>query len=281
MRSILRVTMMLFAAATPLLAQQGKDPKTAAPAQAKLVSSPAAKAALKAAKDLAAKIKGTEGPARLAALEAAAKTYDQAATDFAGEPLAASRARFEAGDLWRRHNSLALAEQDFLQAAELDPVHFGQRGLIGAADMQRRQKQMDKALETYAKAVAADPKTTRAHEARLWQGRVLQGLGRIDDAIAAFQGALEASPRPRLTIDACDWLAKAQIKKGDYEAAAKAIQHAEEAVAEANSDDPIEVDRLQKALDGMSSRKALQRAKDKQQPPEKDLRELEENGGGN
>lgn len=285
MRTILHATMCVFAAMTPLLAQQGtggKPPVTkpvAIKAPPKVSTSPAAKAALQAAKELAGKVKGTEGPVHTAALEVAAKAYDQVATDFANESQVASRARYEAGDLWRRHNSLALAEQDFLQAAELDPVHFAQRGLLGAADMQRRQKQMEKALETYGKAIAAEPATSRAQEARLWQGRVLQGLGRVDDAIAAFQTALEAASRPRQVIEASDYLAKAMIKKGDYEAAARAIQHAEAAIAEADASDPVEVERLRKALEGMGARKALQRAQDKQQKPGQDAQKLEEGGG--
>lgn len=285
MRTILRVTICLLAAMTPLFAQQGTTTKTPAAKPAaikappKVATSPAAKAALQAAKELAGKVKGTSGPEHAAALEAAAKAYDQVATDFANETQVAGRARFEAGDLWRRHDSLALAEQDFLQAAEIDAVHFGQRGLLGAADMQRRQKQLDKALDTYAKTVAAEPATSRAQEARLWQGRVLQSLGRMGDAIAAFQTALEAAARPRQVIEASDYLAKAQIKNGDYEAAAKAIQHAESVIAEADAADPVEVERLRKALEGMGARKALQRARDKQQKPAGDAGELEEGGG--
>lgn len=281
-RMMLLSTLVLAAAAAAQ--QNGAQPNGTPPAPAvkapKVTTSPQAKAALAAAKELAGKVKGTDGPARNAALEAAAKAYDQVATDHAGEPAVAARARFEAGELWRRRDSLAQAEQDYLQAAALDAAHFGQRGLLAAADMQRRQKQLDQALATYAKAAAAEPNTTRAHDARLWQARLLQGLGRMDEAIAGFRAAVEAAQRPRQVIEASDWLAKALIKHGDYDGAAAAIQHAETEVGAADDSDPVEVERLRKALEAMSARKALQRARDKQVDAGKDAGLLEENGGG-
>ncbi|GAB4157003.1 MAG: hypothetical protein Fur0037_25160 [Planctomycetota bacterium] len=276
-RSIVMVA--LLAALAPLSAQQRQAPAPA-PRAPKIVTDPEAKAALGAAREAAGQVKGRKGPDRLAALEVAARAYEEVAERFAGDSAAAARANFEAAELWRRHSSLALAERDYLKAADGDPGQFGQRGLLGAADMQRRQKQLEKALATYGRAVAAGPAGARAQEARLWRARVMQALGRIDEAIAAFQEALESASNPRQIIEACNWLAKAQIAKGDLDAAARAIRHAEQQVAAAPAGDPKEADRLAKAVASMSARRALQRARDKSAKAAKDAVLLEENGGG-
>jgi tetratricopeptide (TPR) repeat protein len=146
--------------------------------------------------------------------------------------------------------------------------------------MQRRQKQTEKAIATYAQVVTLEAGSTRAQEARLWQGRLLQSLGRLDESVSAFQAALEAAERPRQIIEACNFLARACLQKSDLDGAQRAIEHADQAVQSANEDDPIEVERLHKALEGMSARKALQRAHDKQNEAGKDARGLEERRAG-
>jgi tetratricopeptide (TPR) repeat protein len=262
-----------------------KEPPHAEAAAAKAARpkaqiSDGARAALASAKELAGRLKGLQGNERTAAAQAAAMAYDKVAADFAAEPQAAAQAAFAAADLWRRHGSLPLAEKDYLQAAQLDAKHFGQRALLEAADMQRRQKQTEKAIATYAQVVTLEAGGSRAQEARLWQGRLLQSLGRLDEAVSAFQVALEAAQRPRQVIEACNFLACACMQKGDLDAAERAIEHADQAVQAAGEDDPIEVERLRKALEGMSSRKALQRARDKQTEAGKDARALDERRAG-
>ena len=63
--------------------------------------------------------------------------------------------------------------------------------------------------------------------------------------------------------------------------AGHAIEHAEEAVAGSGEEDPVVVERWRKALEGMSARKALQRASDKQNGAAKDAARLEEERRGN
>jgi tetratricopeptide (TPR) repeat protein len=149
--------------------------------------------------------------------------------------------------------------------------------------MQRRQKRVDEAMATYARAAAIDPGNSRAQEARLWQGRLLQGLERLDEAIVAFQAALESADPGAETIDACNFLALAWIQKTDLDSAARAIEHAEHAVQGVGDEDPIVVERLHKALESMSAKKALQRARDKHSQAGKDAARFEAgsgNGGG-
>lgn len=286
-KNLLMTTLTMFSLMLALPAQAGSPPAPGAaetpaagksPARARL--SEAAKAAIAAAKDLTGRIKGLDGGERAMAIEAAANAYDKITTDFAVEPAAAAQAAFAAGELWQRQGSLPLAERDFLLAAQLDPQRFGQRGLLEAAEAQRRQKQFDKALATFAQAAAADPASARAHEARLSIGKVQQQSGQVEAAIAAFQAALEACEKPRQVIETCDLLAKAQLQKGDLGAAERAIAHAEQAVANVAEPDPVVRERLQKALTGMGARKAVQKARDKAAGAAKDARAVEAGTGG-
>lgn len=284
MRIVTKVLMVWTALALPLLAQAGgdaakSDGKTARP---KVTLSDAGRSALAGAKEVAGRTRGLKGPERAQALEAAATAYDKVVAGFTAEPAVAAAAAFAAGDLWRQQGSLPLAEKDYLLAAQLDAERFAQRALLGAADMQRRQKRVDEAMATYARAAAVDPGSTRAQDARLWQGRLLQGLERVDEAIVAFQAALESADPGTQTIDACNFLALAWIHKGDLDSASRAIEHAEHAVQGVGDEDPIAIERLSKSLEGMSAKKALQRARDKKNQAGKDAARLDagNNGGG-
>ncbi|MFY9341955.1 MAG: hypothetical protein WAT39_05675 [Planctomycetota bacterium] len=281
---ILLSTFVLFAAALPVASQSpapaGKPAEASAKvARPKVTFSEPAKAALAGAKEVAAKSRGLRGPERAHALESAASAYDKVAGDFAAEPMVAAVAAFTAAELWRQQGSLALAEKDYLLAAQLDGERFAQRALLGAADMQRRQKRPDEAMATYAKVVSIDAGNSRAQDARLWQARLLQSAERIDEAIAAFQTALECADPGSQAIEACNFLALAWIDKGDLDAAGLVLEHADQAIAGMNEEDPIVIDRLKKALEGMSARKSLQRARDKKNEAGKDAAGLEEARG--
>jgi tetratricopeptide (TPR) repeat protein len=252
------------------------------PARAKVTVSDAGRAAMAAAKETAGRAKGLTGPERLTAIAAGASAYDKVVADFAAEPALAGAAAFAAAELWRQHGSLPIAEKDYLLAAEVDAPRFGQRGLLGAADMQRRLKRNDEAMATYQKAAAIEPGGPRAQEARLWRARLLQTTGRLDEAVACFESALECAKAGRQSIDAANYLALACIQKADLDAAERAIEHAEQSVRGLGEDDPIVVARLEKALEAMSAKKALQRARDRANKVGKDAAELDtrKNAGG-
>src|SRR5690606_24097518 len=128
-----------------------------------------------------------------------------------------------------------------------------QRGLLGAADMQRRQQRVEDAMRTYAECEKVDPRSSRAQEARLWQARMLLDQEQVDAAIERFQLAMESAPTPSQAIDAADFLAKAWIEKGDLEAAQFVIEHAEKIVLQAAEETPEVLARLERACDGMSA----------------------------
>jgi len=238
-----------------------------------------ARAALAAGRELARAARGLDGEAEGTALQTAATAYDKIATDFAHEPPAAAQAAFAAADLWRRHGSSQQAEQDYLSAARLDPERYGQRGKLGAADMQRRQDRDTDALATYAEAAAADPASSRAQTARLWQGRLLHALGRDTEAVTVLRAALDAARTPPQVIETGNQLARLLVATGELDAAAQAIAHVEATVTAAAIEDPVQKERLQKAVTSMSARRALQRARDQRANTKGDAQMLERSRG--
>lgn len=255
--------------------QPAPKPAEAASKPKKVAYSDAGRSALAKAKESVSALRGLRGAERTQALQTAASAYDKVVADFGAEPAVAAAAAFAAAELWRQQGNLPLAEKDFLMAMQLDGERFGQRGLMGAGDMQRRQKRYEEALATYQKAAALEPGSARAQDARLWRGRLLQDSERLDEAIPAFQSALESAAPGAQTIDACNFLALAWVQKGDFDAAARAIEHAEQSVQSLGDEDPIVLERLRKSLEGMSARKALQRARDKQVEAGKDAAKLD------
>ena len=288
MRSTLFPFVLSIALGLPALAQAGESKPPARPvAEAGAEKPKAAKAfsdagrgALASAKEVANRSRGLRGPERARALELGAAAYDKVAADFSTEPHLAAVAAITAAELWRQQGSLPLAEKDYLLALQLDAPRYAQRALLGAADMQRRQKRSDEAMATYEKVIAVDPGSARAQDARLWQARLLQAAERIDDAISAFQSALESADPGAETIEAGNLLALAWIDKGDLDAASRAIEHAEQSVGSMGDEDPIVQERLKKSLEGMTAKKALQRARDRQNQAGKDAAALEKARAG-
>src|SRR5262245_31472432 len=86
--------------------------------------------ALKACRDLAAKITGLRGPTRDAALEEAAKAYEQVGTDHASDRVVAAQAWYEAAELWRRGSDLPQAEAAYGKAVANDADRYAERALL-------------------------------------------------------------------------------------------------------------------------------------------------------
>ncbi len=267
--------------ACALTAQDGapSTESAAQPAIKRPMLSEASRTALAAARADAMKVRGLEGDAQAAALDAAAKSYDRAATEIVAEPKAAAQAAFSAAELWRRHGSVEKAERCYMTAAQLDAERYAQRGKLGAADMQRRAEKHEMALATYRDAAAVDPTTARAQTARVWVGRVLQSMGRDVDAVVALRAAVATATTPSQTIEAINFLAGALVAGGDLEAAARALAQADAAVSTAIVEQPEESERLHKALESMTARRALQRAQDKSTDAAVDAQQLEEQRG--
>jgi tetratricopeptide (TPR) repeat protein len=222
-----------------------------------------ARASLREARAFEVASRQVSGPERSRRLEIAAAAFERLVVSLDAEPEAAAEAAWWAAEIWRRHASPPLAEMDYLYAARADAVRYGQRGLLGAADMQLRQLRYRDAMKTYDLAQAKDPRTTHAHKARIACGRILLMRGKAQQAIERFQSALESAPRVSQAIDTADYLAKAWIKIGQLDSAGFVIEHAHHMALEAGDGDPVLAERLWRAYERMGSRKALQRARDK------------------
>ena len=215
---------------------------------------------LKDARDLAARADKCHGPARARALELAAPAYDRCAAGLQG--AASASPAWAAAELWRRHGSLFLAEQSYLRAAHSDRRRYGQRALLGAADMQRRQRRRVAAAKTYRAAERVDPASARAQRARLWIARLLFADGKTEQAIARFQGALECASTPRQAIEAADHLAKSWVQIGALQRAQRVLDHVDRLVQTRAGETEQDMQRLRAASRRMGARKALQRALD-------------------
>ncbi len=237
--------------------------------------SPAARAALRTASSQAAQLKGLSGTPRLVALERLAACYEQVAGQVASEPRAAAQAWFGAGDAWRRHASPAKAEGCYRKCLAQDDGRYEQRGWYQVGQMQRRQKQLAAAIESYGKAAVLKPGSARSHRSHLWVARCFGELGEYDKAVAAYRSALEATEKPRQVIELCNDLAKAMVRKGDLAGAESAIQCAERRARPVIEAGGVEGARVKKAFDAMSARRAVQRAQDKARGSAGDAAQLE------
>ncbi len=220
-------------------------------------------ARLKQAAGLLEALKGVRGAPRLEGMRKAARAYVDVAQDFAGQASVAARARYEAGECFRKAGDLEPAAEQFSLCLEVDDGRYLQRAAFGLADMQRRQEGYEAAIGNYRKAVEASPDSARADESRLWVARCYEAWDKPEEALAAYRDAVANASSPRRKVDACDRLAMHLIKRGDFEGAGEAIREAETSAAAILGTPGQDADRMRKALDGMTSRRALQRARDK------------------
>lgn len=251
--------------AAPVAAQQVETP----------ASSPDAKAELARAAGLVEALKGVKGPERLDGMRSAAEAYDAVAAAFAAQPDVVARARYEAGECWRRAGEFESAARAYGQVLDGEPGRYEQRAAFERAGVLRRLERFDEALAGYRRAASVSPDNVRAHEARVWIAKVLEAKGQTDEAMSAFRAAVDAAVGPRRTVEACDELAKALLRRGDLEGAAAAVKRADDAAApvlEAGGEDAA---RMRRVLDELGSRRQLQRARDRAQGTAKDAIDVE------
>ena len=268
---------VLLVGASLLAQSSGEERVVGSPPRAARRTVPApVQAAMRDAGRLADAARRARGPARSRALELAAAAYDRCVAASDAMPAAAAEAAWAAAELWRRQGSPMLAEKDYLHASKCDAGRYGQRGLFGAAEMQRRQQRLQAAMRTYADSERIDPRTGYAHRARLWMARIVLARGAVDRAIGRFQAALESAPTPRRAIEAADLLAKAWIQKGELDSAGFVLDHVDQLVGDHQGGDPARAARLRRASREMSARRALRRALDKARDVAADAIRLDE-----
>lgn len=234
-----------------------------------------ARAALNEAKAVAAKSKGLKGEARKNALVAGARTYEAVAARFASEDGACGTAWFEAAELWRKNQDFKAAARGYGLAAERDPGRYQERSWMQLAHIARRQKQIAQALELYKKVATLKSGTARNHQARVWIGRCFERQKKPEQAIDAYRQAAGSTTNPRDMLEACNRLALCLVREGRLDQAAAAIRQAETAAAPELARPGPKARNLRRALDRMSARKALQRARDKVTGAHRDAEDVE------
>ncbi len=246
----------------------------ASKAATKLKISKESRAALKQVKQKAAKAKGLKGEERSVILRQAAAEYQGLAPQLQADPAFSAQAWYSAGENWRRVGELAKAQSAYQQSGDLDAYRYLERATLQVAHMQRRQQLLAEALKTYEKAALIKPDSSRAHEARLWVGRCNLLLKQTEQATAAMSKALKQARKPKQVIEAANRLAMLLIQEGELSNAQSVIQQADAAVAQAGVSGK-QAASLQKSLRNMSSRRSLQKARDKQAKTHEDAQDLE------
>lgn len=269
---------LFFAAlAAPVLpaqrTQEGPDAKIQK--DKPLPISKEAQSALKEAKTVAAKTKGLKGEARSSALAAGAKAYEAVAARFDSEAGACGKAWFAAAELWRKAQSLEAAAKAYGLAAERDPVRYQERSWLQLAHIARRQKKMEEALDLYKKVARLKSGTARTHEARVWIGRCFEGQKKPEQAIDAYRQALTVTTEPNRYLEIGNRLANCLIQEGKLDEADAVIRQAEAAAAPELTRNGPQAKSLRRALDQMSAKKALQRARDKAAGAHRDAQDVE------
>ena len=239
-----------------------------------------ARAALLEARTVAAQAKGKKGSERSAALEAGAMAFQRVAEAYPVDLSVAAEASFEAGELWRRRGSLAEAERAYRAALQSDPGRYEARASFEVAHLLRRGKQFDAAVELYRRVATLQPGSARGQSALLWCGRTMQAAGKLDDAIEAFGSALQAASGANAVIAAGNWLAKAQIRNGDLDAARATLAEVDKRTEAETAGDSPTARRLQVAVAEMTARRALQRGIDKKAGAADDAAAIEAEGDG-
>ena len=234
-----------------------------------------AKASLARAAGLVEAMKGVKGPERLDGMRKAAEAYDQVAQSFASDAPTVARARFEAGECWRRAGEFEAAARAYGQALDGEPGRYEQRAAFERAGVLRRLDRFDEALVGYRRAAALGPEGVRAHAARVWVATVLESQGELGHAMAAFRAAVDAAVGARRTVEACDELAKALLRGGDLEGAAAALERADTAAAPVLEAGGEEAARMRRVLDELGSRRQLTRARDRAQGTARDAIDVE------
>ncbi len=257
----LYLCVLLLSLSTGILAQTSSEASTATASKAKI--SAEARTAFAQAMEAAASLKGLRGAERKTELAKHAARYEEIADRFAGEFPAASRAWYESAEMWRRQGNLAKAEAAYRSSLSKDSGAFRARAIFGIAQMERRQKKFEAAIESYKLVAGIQAESNRANDSRLWIARCWRSLEKPELAMQSFKAAVEKAATPRQVIVASNFLAIELIDRGDFDAADAVLAKAGSVVAEAIDSGAKGAKGLESALQSMSSRRALQKARDK------------------
>jgi tetratricopeptide (TPR) repeat protein len=239
-----------------------------------------AEAQLKLATELRNALRGLEGGERDAARARALAACRAVRQYFPGEGWACAEAAFRAGELLRAAGDLAGAAAEFQAAREQKGESpFRLRALLELGHMQRKDKQLERALASY-EAALGDPGATpgQRDEASLWAGSVYRDLQRPADARRVWQRVADAGEDPLDRIRAFDRIASLLVETGDLEGAAGTIERCKEVLAGPAAEETRTGERVRSALQNMRAIEELQRAVERKQSGGEEKRTRKERG---
>ncbi|MEJ5259495.1 MAG: tetratricopeptide repeat protein [Anaerohalosphaeraceae bacterium] len=127
-------------------------------------------------------------------------------------------ARIELGNVYLEMNRTDWAIEEFTAAVQKEDA-LTLYAWFGLADAYYKEKRYDQAAQAYRQVLARDPQNTAALQNL---GNTLLDAGQIDEAVAAYQKAVQINPAPGLYYN----LAVAFLRQKKYEKALSSYQQA-------------------------------------------------------
>jgi tetratricopeptide (TPR) repeat protein len=186
----------------------------------------------------------------------------QAVRVFHSQARAASvEAAFRAGEILRAGGEEMGAMEEFRWAAEHGEGEFRSRARLEIGHLHRRARRWREALEAYLD-VAGDPggSAARREDAWLWAGTSWKGLGRVEDARAAWRRVADQGTDALARIAAFDQLCLLYLEAGEHEGAAGVLDECLRALSARALEETEEGERVRNALLRMRVVEELPRA---------------------
>ncbi|MBI3818675.1 MAG: tetratricopeptide repeat protein [Planctomycetes bacterium] len=228
---------------------------------------PDAKQQLKKADELRRAIHGKAEARRDLTLKAVA-AYNAVNDYFPDAKQEGSMGLFRVGELKRTLGLTDEARDAFAKVVAQSPERkLAARALFETAHLYRRAKELGKAMDTYRKVAAdfADETATR-DDSLYWIGMMHVQNKEYAKARESFKAVADRGVDPLDRIRAFDKIASTYIKENNRDLASKAIEESKSALHESASEPSSRGARVRKALERMSSIRALERLDEKDAP---------------
>lgn len=211
-----------------------------------------------------------KGEERRALVVKAIAAYSAVLEYFPEAKTEASMGAFRLGELNRSLGLNNEAKDAFAKVATLGGDRKIQaRALFETAHLYRRTKELGKALETYRKVATNFADEVSTHDDSLyWIGMLHSQNKEYDKARESWRIVADQGGDPLDRIRAFDRIAGAYVKEGKRDQAVKIIEESKTALHDAAAEPSTRGARVRKALERMSSIRAIERLDAKESPKE-------------
>ncbi|HHI80975.1 MAG TPA: hypothetical protein ENK02_13490 [Planctomycetes bacterium] len=183
---------------------------------------------------------------------------------YRGVPEVQAEAAYREGKLLALLGRSRDAVSAYERAARLLPERYRSKALIQGGHVMRRMKKLGDALKYYRLALKGG-RGLDAQRARIWEGKVLARLGRMEDARKSWKVLCSSSHAdPFQRILAFDALAGSYLRQGDLRQARLVLKDADETLSALSSPEEKLGKKIQERLSRMSSRRRLRQRLEKE-----------------